>query len=250
MYYLVVYDERPKDTEHIKTGYKNVPVYRFTIPDGHTWAEMGDYPKIRIKILQEEEEFNISDGYQRHFVFGELSKMEVPHNEDTPNPSWALDTETLYIRPGAGDFNFYMLFLLNRRARDLAIDTPAPNRWFTAEWPLNNPPDWTPPWDPTATRPAIISGYEKDKWWPDPETTGDVYFGIGITHDSAREYWVKELSLVSEDGSLQIFCDLLGNGRIDSDTQKTGFVETDPNGKDGGPTIDFLRELVSDPTLK
>jgi hypothetical protein len=239
MYYLVVYDERPKNTEHIRTGVKNVPVYKFTIPDGKTWAVMGNYPKLRIKILQEEDEYAIGDGYQRNFTFGELSRFGLD--------SW--DPDNFYIRTGGSGFNVYMPYLLNRRVQDFAIDTPAPNKWFTIEWPLNNPPEWRPPWNPTGSRPDIISSYNAD-YWPDDATTGDGYFGAGITFDGQREYWIQEIYLVSEDGTEKIFCDLLGDGRIDSNSQSIGFVEADPNGKEGSPPINFIRELVADPTLK
>jgi hypothetical protein len=234
MYYLVVYDERPRDTEHVKTGSKAVPTYRFTIPDGKTWADLGTYPRLRAKILLGEDFYDLSDGYQRNFIFGELSRM---------SPPLALDTTNLSINPGGSGFNVYMTFLLNRRVRDFAIDTPAADMWFTAEYPLNDDPDWKAPWGPS-TKPDIRSSYNEN-YWPTADTTGDVYFGYGITHDQQWEYWIKELSLVSQDGKFEIFCDLLGNGRIDSDSRNVGFVTT--SNDDG---IEYLREMVADPTLK
>jgi hypothetical protein len=117
--------------------------------------------------------------------------------------------------------------------------------WFTAEWVLNDPPDDKQPWD-SNTNFESTQGYLREQLWPLADTTGDVYFGLGITHDSIREYWIKELSLVSEDGTFQIFCDLLGSGRIDSTSQNLGFVRVDA--AQAGDT--FLRELVADPTLK
>jgi hypothetical protein len=234
MYYLVVYDERPRDTEHVKTGSKMVPVYRFTIPNGKTWADLGTYPRLKVKILLEEDFYDLADGYQRNFIFGELSRM---------SPPLSLDTTTLSINPGGSGFNVYMAFLLNRRVRDFAIDTPAADMWFTAEYPLNDDPDWKAPWGPS-TKPDIRSSYNTD-YWPTGETTGDVYFAYGITHDQQWEYWIKELSLVSEDGKFEIFCDLLGNGRIDSNSRTTGFVVIDDQ-----TGIEYLREMVADPTLK
>jgi hypothetical protein len=238
MYYLVVFDERPRDTEHVKTGRKSVPVYRFTIPAGKTWADMGDYPKIRVKILQQEAEFNQSDGYQRHFVFGELARL------DAYSPSITLNTDTLTTSTGGASFGPYMPLIVNKAAKAWAVDTAAPDMWFTAEWVLNDPPDDKQPWD-SNTNFESTQGYDRDNLWPLANTTGDVYFGLGITHDSIREYWIKELSLVSQDGTLQIFCDLLGSGRVDSTSQNSGFVRVDA--AQAGDT--FLRELVADPTL-
>jgi hypothetical protein len=230
MYYLVIYDERPRDTEHVRTGSKMVPVYRFTIPDGRTWGELGIHPKVRIKLLQEEAEYNLAAGYQRNFVFGELSKLP-----------FELDTDNFTINPGSATWNPFQPFRMDRQAKDFAIDTPAPNRWYTVEWPLNNlPAEWVAPWGGT---PDTTVSWD-DQYWPDDSTTGDVYFGIGITHDANREYWIKELSLVSEDGTFQIFCDLLGNGRIDSNERGIGFVTIDNQSG-----IVYLREMVADPTL-
>jgi hypothetical protein len=240
MYYLVVFDERPKNTEHIKVGAKHVPIYKFTIPPDKTWADMGEYPKLRVKILQEEAEYNQGDGYQRNFAFGELSRTS---QWDAANP--------FTVNYGASGFNVYMPLLLNRKAKDWTMNipgnVPAPDVWYIIEYPLNNPPDWRPPWDPTATRPDIVNAYNSTDYWPLPATTGDVYFGYGITFDATREYWIKELSLVSEDGSIIIPCDLLGDGRIDSKTDTAGFVRTDASLVSGAT---FLRELVADPTLK
>ena len=256
MYYLVVFDERPKDTEHIKTGKKCVPMYRFTIPAGKTWGDLGTYPKIRIKILQEESEFNQSDGYQRNFTFGEVSKMvndpTLPAGGDNPRLGASeYSSDTLSIRTGGSTFNIFMPFYINKQAKAWAADIPdnvaAPDVWYVIEYPLHTSDSWRAPWDPNAgTKPAIINDYRREDYWPSNSTTGDVLFGIGITHDATREYWVKELSLVSEDGKLIIPCDLLGNGRIDSETQEIGFVRVEAAG-DG---VEFLRELVADPTLK
>jgi hypothetical protein len=109
------------------------------------------------------------------------------------------------------------------------------------KFPIN--PDWKAPWD--GSRPDIASRYFADQFYPLPTTTGDVYFGYGITHDQQHEYYIKELSLVSEDGNFIIPCDLLGNGRIDSDVRTTGFVTADT-----ASDVIYLREMVADPTLK
>ena len=237
MYYLVIYDERPKDTEHIMTGSKNVPVYRFTIPPGKTWADLGTYPTLRVKILQDEAEFNLADGYSRNFIFGEFGRFN--------RSDWDASTLTGYV--GDVDWGRYLMLIINKRVKDWAMDipnnVPAPNTWYIAEYPINNPPDWRAPWD--GSRPDIASRYFADQFYPSPATTGDVYFGYGITHDQQHEYYIKELSLVSEDGNFIISCDLLGNGRIDSDVRTTGFVTADT-----ASDVIYLRELVSDPTLK
>jgi hypothetical protein len=253
VYYLVIYDERPKDTEHIKTGKKSVPIYRFTIPAGKTWGDLGTYPKVRIKILQEEAEYNQADGYQRNFTFGEVSRMLTPPTvtDDERARASEFDPDTLSIRTGGNTFNVFMPFYINKRVKDWAADEPgnvaAPNVWFVIEYPLHTSDDWRAPWEPNAAaKPGIINNYGRDTYWPEDSATGDVLFGIGITHDATREYWIKELSLVSGDGTFIIPCDLLGNGRIDSDTQDIGFVRVDAPG-DG---VEFLREMVADPTLK
>jgi len=257
MYYLVIYDERPKDTEHIKTGRKTVPMYRFTIPAGKTWGDLGQYPKIRIKILQEEAEFNQADGYQRNFIFGEISKMvnkpTLPVDNDRGGAT-GYDPDILSIRTGEATFNIFMPLLINRRVKDWAADIPgnvaAPNVWFVIEYPLATSDSWRAPWDPNAaTKPVIVNDYRSEDYWPENNTTGDVLFGIGITHDATREYWIKEMSLVSDDGNFVVPCDLLGNGRIDSDTQEIGFVYVVAPPA-GGDNVEFLREMVSDPTLK
>jgi len=250
MYYLVIYDERPKDTEHIKTGKKSVPIYRFTIPDGKTWGDLGAYPKIRIKILQEESEFNQADGYQRNFTFGEISKLVIDPTVATRGGATDFDPDKLTINTTGNTFNIFMPFYINRRVKDWAADipdnVPAPNVWFVIEYPLNTSDSWRAPWDPNAaTKPDIINNYGRDTYWPEDSTTGDVLFGVGITHDATREYWIKEMSLVSTDGTFVIQCDLLGNGRIDSNSQDTGFVRVD-----APADLPFLRELVADPTLK
>jgi len=256
MYYLVVYDERPRDTEHVKTGGKSVPMYRFTIPAGKTWSDLGASPKIRVKILQEDEQYNLSDGYQRNFIFGEVSKMMTPRNpaegdNQDRNAAADFDADNLYIKTGGATFNIFMPFYLNKAAKswvvtDIPGNTPAPNIWYIIEYPMNNPPNWVPPWDPTLNpKPAIINNYDAAMYWPKPTDTGDVFFGVGITYDDTREYWIKEISLVSEDGTFIISCDLLGNGRVDSNTRTKGFVNVDDTLQ-----ADFLRELVSDPTLK
>ena len=262
MYYLVIYDERPKDTEHVKTGLKNVPIYRFTIPAGKTWGDLGPYPKIRIKILQEEAEFNQSDGYQRNFTFGEISKMvndpTLPAGsaDNKRGGATQFDADNLFIHTGGATFNIFMPFYINKQVKAWAVDMPgnvaAPNVWFIVEYPLATPDSWRAPWDPNAaTKPGIINNYGKDTYWPEDDTTGDVLFGVGITHDANREYWIKELSLVSTDGTFVIPCDLLGNGRIDSNSQNKGFVRVDQPKEDGtGADVVFLREMVSDPTLK
>jgi hypothetical protein len=239
MYYLVIYDERPRDTERIRTGAKSVPVYRFTLPDGKTWGDLGDYPKIRIKIYQGETEYN-EGNYHRNFVFGELTMLTGTR---------ALNTTTYSSNIGGSGFNAYMPFMINRQVKDWAIDTPAPNTWYTIEWPLRAREDWTPPWDPgTATPPALVNNYgggDINTYWPAATKTGDVWFGIGITHDAQREYFIKELSLVSYDDTFEVKCDLLGNGRTDTTAQTRGFVRVD-----GAGQIQWLRELVADPALQ
>ena len=257
MYYLVIYDERPKDTEHIRTGLKNVPIYRFTIPAGKTWGDLGEYPRIRIKIMQEEAEFNQADGYQRNFVMGEVSRMPTTPTVTVERGGATLfDADNLFIHTGGATFNIFMPFYINKQAKAWAVDmpgnVPAPGVWYIIEYPLATSDSWRPPWDlAAATKPGIINNYGKDTYWPEDSTTGDVLFGIGITHDANREYWIKEMSLVSTDGTFIVTCDLLGNGRIDSDTQDKGFVRVDQPKSDGtGADVVFLRELVADPTLR
>ncbi|MDR1220236.1 MAG: hypothetical protein LBK73_11610 [Treponema sp.] len=243
MYYLVVYDERPKDTEHVRAASKSVPVYKFTIPEGKTWADMGEYPKVRMRVLQEEEQFNrLPDGYQRNFIFGELSKF----------PEWDATNGPANFTVGVGGIGgaswaVLMPLIINKQLKAWAVDgsTPAPGIWYTVQYPLTYPEGTKQPWD-SNTDLTAMQGYEKDKYWPDSTTTGDVYFGIGITHDEVKEYWIKELSLVSEDGTVEIPCDLLGDGRIDSNNRNTGFVS--PENQDTASQL--LREMVADPTLQ
>jgi hypothetical protein len=241
MYYLVVYDERPRDTEHVRAASKSVPVYKFTIPAGRTWADMGAYPKVRMKVLQEEEQFNRADGYQRNFVFGELSKF----------PEWNPTTGPANFTVGVGGIGsaswaVLMPLIINKQLQAWAVgSTPAPGIWYTVEYPLTYPEGTKQPWDSNTDLNAI-QGYEKDQYWPDAAKTGDVYFGIGITHDEVKEYWIKELSLVSEDGGVEIFCDLLGGGRIDSTSRNIGFVSPENQ----ATASQLLREMVADPTLE
>jgi hypothetical protein len=241
MYYLVVYDERPKDTEHVRAASKSVPVYKFTIPAGRTWADMGDYPKVRIRVLQEEEQFNRADGYQRNFVFGELSKFPQWNTVNGP-----ADFTVGVGGIGSASWAVLMPLIINKQLKAWAVGgTPAPGIWYTVEYPLTYPEGTKQPWDANTDLNAM-QGYEKDKYWPDATKTGDVYFGIGITHDEVKEYWIKELSLVSEDGAVEIFCDLLGGGRIDSSSRDRGFVSPENQ----ATASQLLREMVADPTLK
>jgi hypothetical protein len=137
----------------------------------------------------------------------------------------------------------------------VAGSTPAPGTWFTVEYPMAVPDDGSSgikePWNAN-TDLVSTQGYQRENYWPDSTKTGDVYFGIGITHDEQKEYWIKELALVSEDGALVIPCKLYdeasdsgGEGRIDSTSRSTGFVmvETQTN-------VTYLREMVADPTLR
>ncbi|MDR2479409.1 MAG: hypothetical protein LBD48_08870 [Treponema sp.] len=252
-YYLVVFDERPKTVEHVKTGSKCVPMYRFAIPDGHTWAEMGTYPKVRMTVLQEEYQFNRVDGYQRNFVFGEASKFPQWNATSGPNN---LTVGTGGIAPGVS-WAVFMPLIINKQLSAWAVagSTPAAGIWYTIEYPLAVPDDESSgikkPWNSTEDL-VSTQGYQRENYWPDNTKTGDVYFGIGITHDEQKEYWIKELALVSEDGSLVIPCNLYdaendqsGNGRIDSTNRNTGFVLTENQSG-----ISYLREMVADPTLR
>jgi hypothetical protein len=248
-YYLVVFDERPKTVEHVTTGAKCVPIYKFTIPANHPWSEMGTYPKVRMTILQEEYQFNRADGYQRNFVFGEASKF----------PQWNAGSSPANFSVGVGGIGsaswaVLMPLIINKQVSAWAVAgvTPAPGMWFTVEYPLAVPPDTIKqPWD-SNTNLSSTQGYQRENYWPAADKTGDVYFGIGITHDEQKEYWIKELALVSEDGSLVIPCNLYdetndtgGDGRIDSTSRSTGYVmvETQAN-------VTYLREMAADPTLR
>ena len=250
-YYLVVFDERPKTVEHVKTAAKCVPLYKFTIPGGHTWAAMGTYPKVRMTVLQEEEQFNLADGNQRNFVFGEASKF----------PQWNASSGTNFSVGvggiGSASWAILMPLIKNKQLLSWAVagSTPAVGIWYTVEYPLAVPDDNSSgikePWNADIDL-VSTQGYQRSSYWPDSTKTGDVYFGIGITHDGTREYWIKELALVSEDGSLIIPCKLYdaandtgGDGRIDSTGRNSGFVmvETQPN-------VTYLREMAADPTLR
>ena len=249
-YYLVVFDERPKIVEHVTTGAKCVPVYKFTIPTGRTWAEMGTYPKVRITVLQEEEQFNRADGYQRNFVFGEASKF----------PQWNTSSGTNFsvgVGGITGSWAILMPLIKNKQLLSWAVagSTPAPGIWYTVEYPMAVPDDGSSgikePWNANIDL-VSTQGYQRENYWPDSTKTGDVYFGIGITHDEQKEYWIKELALVSEDGNLVIPCKLYdeandsgGEGRIDSTSRSTGFVMVETQA-----TVTYLREMVADPTLR
>lgn len=246
MYYHVIYDERPKDTEHILSGGKSVPIYKFTIPDGKTWADLGEHPVVKMRIYMEEDEIIKADGFHRHFGFGELQRC---------NPSWSAANKANFLYPlGASGFDAYMPFLFNINVRQLAIDpvtgTPTPgsaaaNMWFTILYQLTELEDDKQPWNPNTDFDSQPASYNPDTRFPLPGTTGDVYFGLGITHDEVKEYWVKEISIESDDGSFKIFCNLLGDGRIDATTGNgNGFARVST--AQGG----LIRELVSDPSLK
>ena len=243
MYYLVIYDERPKDTEHIIVGNKNAPIYKFTIPSGKTWADLGENPVMRLKVYMQDTVFNEQGNNHRNFVFGEISKIGAWNESNKAD---------FYYNVGSSGFNTKMPFLVDRIAKDLAVDpsTAAPNVWFTIQYELTELPNDKRPWDPN-TDWVTQSSYSSNLY-PDSSTTGDVYFAAGISSNGKNEYWLKEISLESRDGSFKIFCDLLGNGRIDSpaNTITTGWAATAgmPSVAPGDTAL--LRELVADPSLR
>jgi hypothetical protein len=260
-YYLVVYDERPRDTEHVKTGGKGVPVYKFTIPSGKTWADFGDNPVVKLKLLMQQNYFSQSVANHRNFSFGELQNIA------NSGLSGIVFNPSNYSITGLGSYNFqmFMPYIFDTQLKNIAIDPstgeydPAiavADNWFTVKYPLTELPDDKRPWDTGNNwvtqnsyeiHPTTGAGYN---FYPSSGTTGDVYFGIGITQDAAQEYWVKELSIESADGSFKVFCDLVGDGRIDSNgtnNGQVGFVRI--NAMDPPSAAGYMRELVADPTL-
>ena len=237
MYYLVIYDERPKDTEHIVVGNKNAPIYKFTIPSGKTWADLGENPVMRLKVYMQDTVFNEQGNNHRNFVFGEISKFGNWSSENKAN---------FYYNVGGSGFNTKMPFLVDRIAKDLAVDpsTAAPNVWFTIQYELTELPNDKRPWDPN-TDWTTQNAYDSATLYPDSTASGDVYFAAGISSNGTHEYWLKEISLESRDGTFKIFCDLLGDGRVDSPANNTkGWAVT------AGITEAMLREMVADPSLR
>jgi hypothetical protein len=240
MYYQVIYDERPRDTEHIKVGNKNAPVYKFTIPDGKSWADLGENPVVKLRLYMNEAVFTETGNNHRNFVFGELQRVSSSLTDANK-----LNTSTFACNVGASGFNTKMPFLVDRVAKDLAENpgSAAPGVWFTVTYYLTERDGDTRPWDPN-TDWNTQNAYDSASYYPLSDTTGDVYFGIGVSSNGTNEYWVKELSLQSDDGTFTIPCDLLGTGRVDSSGSNTGFCIA------GGAIEGMLRELVSDPSLR
>jgi hypothetical protein len=260
MYYQVIYDERPKDTEHVLTGGKGVPVYKFTIPGGKTWADLGEHPVVKMKLLMTPDYFDQKVATHRNFCFGELQKLA------NAGSSYSFNAANFYLSTGSASFQMFMPYIFDTQLKNIAIDPAtgdydptiaAADNWFTVKYPLTELPDDKRPWD-TATNWVTQNSYEvhpsngtEYDFYPAPETTGSVYFGIGITNDAAQEYWVKELSIESADGSFKIFCNLLGDGRIDSNgtnNGQVGFVRVNAMSPSTAPG--YMREMVADPTLK
>jgi hypothetical protein len=244
MYYQVIYDERPKDTEHVIAGGKSVPIYKFTIPAGKTWADLGVNPVVRMKVYLDQTGYD--DNTTRHFVFGELQRIY---------PTWSTSqkADLFHTIPGSG-FDALLAFAVNTQpVRNLTINPEtyvydrtlaAPNMWFTVQYELEEIDGDKQPWDSNADYQSTYTSYNKADYYPPDTTSGDVYFGIGITQEAAKEYWIKDLSIESRDGTFKISCDLLGDGAVESTT---------PNNKGfayiagvGG----MKRELVADPSLK
>jgi hypothetical protein len=240
MYYQVIYDERPRDTEHIKVGNKNAPIYKFTIPGGKTWADLGDNPVIKLRLYMNEAVFTETGNNHRNFVFGELQRVSSSLTEGNK-----LNTSTFACNVGASGFNNKMPFLVDRVAKDLAENpgSAAPGVWFTVTYYLTERDGDKRPWDPN-TDWNTQNAYDSANYYPLSNTTGDVYFGIGVSSNGTNEYWVKELSLQSDDGTFTIPCDLLGTGRVDSSGSDTGFCIA------GGAIDGMLRELAADPSLR
>jgi hypothetical protein len=158
-----------------------------------------------------------------------------------------------------------MPYLFNKHPKSLAIDPvtgeydqniASVGQWFTVKYPftkteatLKQPWDSNANWDYQNSYQVLPSDSSVTyTFYPEATATGDQYFGIGITHDGPQEYYVKALSIESADGSLKIPCDLTGNGRIDGDGSGKGYVyvTTQP----AGTTDGYIREMVSDPTLR
>jgi hypothetical protein len=261
MYYQVIYDERPRDTEHILTGGKGVPVYKFTIPPGKTWADLGEHPVVKIKLLMTPDYFDQRVANHRNFCFGELQRIS-----DAGIGGVTFNAANYYISTGSSSFQMFMPYIFNRQLKDIAIDPntgdydpniAAADNWFTVKYPLTELPDDKEPWN-GANNWITQNSYEVNpnngtayNFYPASETSGDVYFGIGITQDAAQEYWVKELSIENADGSFKMFCDILGDGRIDSNgtnNGQVGFVRVDA--MNPATASGYMREMVADPTLK
>lgn len=259
MYYLVVFDERPRDTEHLKTGGKSVPIYKFTIPEGKTWGDLGDSPVLKVTMLMKQEQWDRADGYHRNFSFGEIQRMSNQYD------GISFDQERWQINTGGASFQMFMPYLFNLHPKKIAINPDtgeydqniaSVDQWFTVKYPftgtevtMQQPWDSNTTWDYQNSYQVLPSDSSVTyNFYPEAAATGDQYFGIGITHDGPQEYYVKALSIESADGSFKIPCDLTGGGRIDGDGTGKGYVyvQAQPTGTDDG----FVREMVSDPTLK
>jgi hypothetical protein len=240
LYYQVIYDERPKDTEHIKVGNKNAPVYKFTIPNGKSWADLGENPVVKLRLYMDEAVLTETGNNHRNFVFGELQRVSSGLADANK-----LNTSTFACNVGASGFNTKMPFLVDRVAKDLAENpgSAAPGVWFTVTYYLTERDGDKRPWDAN-TDWSTQNAYDSASYYPLSDTTGDVYFGIGVSSNGTNEYWVKELSLQSDDGAFTVPCNLLGDGRVDSSGSNTGFCIA------GGAIDGMLRELTSDPSLK
>jgi hypothetical protein len=259
MYYLVIFDARPKDTEHLKTGGKSVPIYKFTIPNGKTWGDLGDSPVLKVTMLMQQEQWDRADGYHRNFSFGEIQRMADEYS------GVSFDKENLRLNTGAASFQLFMPYLFNVHPKKVAID-PATgeydlniasvDQWFTVKYPftateqpMKQPWDSNADWDYQNSYQVLPSDSTVTyNFYPEADATGDQYFGVGITHDGPQEYYVKALSIESADGVFKIPCDLINGGRIDGDGTGKGYVYV--TAQPDGTTDGFVREMVSDPTLK
>ncbi|MCL2044275.1 MAG: MBL fold metallo-hydrolase [Treponema sp.] len=156
-----------------------LPMYRFTIPEEDAF---GNYTRLSAQFLIDPEHYGNQARVRAYGVYPFEYMVELG--------------DIVFLDFGEGDRDRNAPYLLsnvigtNRRISAVS-DNAGPNTWFTLEFPLND---------------MRHQQYDDDNF-PLPDTTGDLYFALGLGTGSASidlTYYIKEVMLLNDDGSRSI----------------------------------------------